>query len=183
MTKMLYLTALMLVCATTHGQTNITALLEKIKRLDDRISTLESSVAPAVSRGSTVGMGLDNVDARQPDLAPWSIVGYDATNNVLTLTNGFVEIHNDGGTTYLAPSDMTVTLANGPNYVYLEVNPVNSNCTLNVRYTAKPVSTTTLYRKVLWAITYSTSTTPPMITDAFQYQNNNVEYTGWRPPW
>jgi len=122
-------------------------------------------------------------EATPPIIGPWSIVGQNATNDTVTLTNGYVEIHHEAGTSYLTPPDMTVTLANGDNYIYLTVNPVASNCTLQVSYTAKPASTALLYKKLLWLVGYSTATTPHVITRKFQYHNSSVEFTGWRPPW
>jgi hypothetical protein len=116
---------------------------------------------------------------QEPVVLPWDIVGYVPSTKTLTLRTGYVEMHDDAGTQYVAPDPLTVTLDTGDNYVYLETTADNAGviATSLAAANALPQSDGSTYRKLLWMLTVEAG---GQITASTRYAAQNVEMVGWR---
>jgi hypothetical protein len=110
---------------------------------------------------------------------PWSITAMDGSTGEITLAGGDVEIHGNAGTSYYTPATLTVTLSNGINYVYLEIDPHAASPAVTIQKSgSKPNSDNDTYRPLLWRIDYNSAA--KIITPVKPYRSQNVEFVGWR---
>jgi len=110
---------------------------------------------------------------------PWDIVAIDVDTGEVEFASGDVEIHGNGGTSYYAPSTLTVTLSNGENYVYAQIDPHAASPAVTLEKAAsKPNSDSDTYKPLIWRIDYDS--TAKSVTPITRYRDQNIEYVGWR---
>jgi glucose/arabinose dehydrogenase len=110
---------------------------------------------------------------------PWSLAAIDGSTGKVTLTEGEIEIHKNTGTEYYAPSSKEVTLADGLNYIFAEIEPHAASPTVTLKiHDEKPQSDDTKYRPLIWRIDYNN--TAKTITPVKPYRSQNIEFVGWR---
>jgi len=113
---------------------------------------------------------------------PWDIVSMDPETGEVEFEPGEIEIHSNTGTAYYEPASMTITLENGENYIYVEIEPhaTTPAAVLGSITSVQPEGDDETYRPKIWRIDYDDDEDNPSITPVKQYRSQNIEFVGWR---